>query len=202
MDELKNTGHQIHWAASYDLLLNLLTFGGEGRFRQRIVDAAQFCAGNRVLDVGCGMGTLAIETAAAVGREGSVTGIDPSPEMVARARSKADARGVDVRFCEVGIEALPFAGGSFDSVVSSLMFHHLDADLKIRGLGEILRVLVPGGRLTIIDFADVKLDGDLGFINASEDEYRPARRGARDPTVLPGRWQPSRRIHGDCHRVR
>jgi ubiquinone/menaquinone biosynthesis C-methylase UbiE len=149
----KNQGQLIHWAANYDRLLSVLTLGMEGRVRRRIIDAAEISPGQRVLDVGCGTGTLAIEAAKAVGPEGRVDGIDPSPEMIARATSKAKTSGRPIRFQEAGIESLPFPDDSFDSVLSSLMFHHLDGPLKISGLSEIHRVLGPGGRLTIIDFA-------------------------------------------------
>jgi len=146
-------GQLIHWAANYDRLLSLITLGMEGRFRRRIIESANLSRGDRVLDVGCGTGTLAIQAAEAVGLDGRVDGIDPSPEMIARARSKAQASGQDVQFQEAGIESLPFPDHSFDSVLSSLVFHHLDGPLQQAGLAEIRRVLAPGGRLTIIDFA-------------------------------------------------
>jgi ubiquinone/menaquinone biosynthesis C-methylase UbiE len=145
-------GQLIHWAANYDRLLSLITLGMEGRFRRRIIEAANLSRGDRVLDVGCGTGTLAINAAKAVGPDGRVDGIDPSPEMIARARSKAQASGQGVQFQEAGIESLPFPDHSFDSVLSSLVFHHLDGPLQQAGLAEIHRVLAPGGRLTIIDF--------------------------------------------------
>lgn len=145
-------GHVIHWAAQYDRLLSLVTFGREGRFRRRIIEAAELAPGQRVLDVGCGTGTLALAAVDAVGPEGRVEGIDPSPEMIARARSKATTRGRAANFQVASIASLPFSDRCFDAVLSSLMFHHLSEPLQESGLAEIHRVLAPGGRLTIIDF--------------------------------------------------
>ncbi len=153
MHHSEKQGQLIHWAANYDRLLSVLTLGQEARFRRRIIESAELSTGHRVLDVGCGTGTLAIEAAKAVGPDGRVDGIDLSPEMIARAKSKARASGQDVYFQEAGIQSLPFADRSFDSVMSSLMFHHLNESMQRAGLAEIHRVLVPGGRLTIIDFA-------------------------------------------------
>jgi len=144
-------GQLIHWAANYDRMVTVLTLGREGRFRRRILDAARLAPGGRVLDVGCGTGTLALLAAETVGSDGRVDGIDPSPEMIARARSKVDRSGQSVHFQEAGIESLPFPDRSFDAVLSSLMFHHLDSSLQEAGLREILRVLAPGGRLLLLE---------------------------------------------------
>lgn len=152
--EIRTEGQLIRWAAGYDVLLGAVTLGFEKRFRRRIVAAAGLRPGQRVLDVGCGTGTLALVAAAAVGPEGRVEGIDPSPQMIARARAKAAARGSAARFQVAAIEKLPFADQSFDAVLSSLMFHHLPGPLKQTGLAELHRVLAPGGSLTIVDFDD------------------------------------------------
>src|SRR5688572_24893406 len=119
------TGHVLHWARAYDALVWVLTLGHERRFRQRLAELARLETGQSVLDVGCGTGALAIAARGFVGAGGAVTGVDPSPQMVARARRKAAKAGVDARF-EVGtIEALPFPDAAFDTVLSSLMLHHL-----------------------------------------------------------------------------
>ncbi len=170
-------GSLIHWAANYDRLLSVITLGMEGRFRRRIIESARLTPGQRVLYVGCGTGTLAIEAARVVGPDGRVDGIDPSREMIARARSKALAKGFRINFHEAGIESLPFPDHCFDAVLSSLMFHHLDRDLQQAGLSEIRRVLVPGGRLTIIDFSGQgpllhRIAGHLTH-HASDDPSHP-----------------------------
>src|SRR4051794_6749044 len=100
------------------------------------------------LDVGSGTGFLALELAA---RGHRATGIDFAPSMVARAREKAAAQGLAVRFEQGDAEQLPFPDGSFDLVISRHVLWTLPH--PERALDEWLRVLRPGGRLAIIDGA-------------------------------------------------
>src|SRR5262245_5903966 len=113
---------------------------------------SRIAEGESVLDVGCGTGTLAILAKQRVGAAGSVSGIDPSPEMIARATRKAQRRGADVAFQTATAQALPFPDGRFDLVLSTLMLHHLARSARAECLAEIRRVLVPGGRLLVVDF--------------------------------------------------
>jgi ubiquinone/menaquinone biosynthesis C-methylase UbiE len=140
-------GRVIHSAWFYDLLATKMSGG-----RDTLLDLAAPQAGEVVLDVGCGTGTLALAAAARV-PSADVTGIDASPEMIDRARRKAAKQGSGVEFRVDVIESLPFADATFDLVTSSLMLHHLPTDLKRRGLAEVRRVLKPGGRFVVMDFA-------------------------------------------------
>lgn len=144
-------GRTIRWAGLYDLGTSLFS-GRISALHRRIVALAAVAPGERVLDVGCGPGRLAIHAGGAVGPTGESHGIDPAPEMVQLARRKAARAGIPVRF-EVGvIEALPYPENHFDAVLSSLMLHHLPDDLKHRGLAEVRRVLRPAGRFVAVDF--------------------------------------------------
>ncbi len=135
------------------------TFSSRGTLRtlrQRTIGLAQLQPGEQALDVGCGTGTLALEVARSIGPGGSITGVDPGSQQIARARAKAARRHVSqvsIEFHIGVIEQLPFPDQTFDVVFSTLMMHHLPAPLKRQGLAEIARVLKPGGRLVIADFA-------------------------------------------------
>ena len=144
-------GRLIRWAKHYDTSVSLLMLGRRARLRQQTAALAGIRAGDRVLEVGCGTGDVALAASAHVGPGGAVVGIDPSPEMIAVARSKAARAGRAVDFQLGLIEALAFPDATFDVVLSSLMMHHLPVELKRQGLVEIARVLKPGGRLLIVD---------------------------------------------------
>jgi SAM-dependent methyltransferase len=106
--------------------------------------------GERVLDLGSGAGTDSLVAAQMVGADGSVTGIDMTPEMLAKARSAASTMGVtNVEFLESEAERLPFPDESFDVVVSNGVIDLVpDKDAVF---AELFRVLVPGGRMQIAD---------------------------------------------------
>jgi arsenite methyltransferase len=106
--------------------------------------------GERVLDLGSGSGTDSLVAAQMVGPDGSVTGIDMTPEMLAKARAAAAEMGAaNVEFVEAEAERLPFADESFDVVISNGVIDLLpDKDVVFAGL---FRVLAPGGRLQSAD---------------------------------------------------
>jgi demethylmenaquinone methyltransferase/2-methoxy-6-polyprenyl-1,4-benzoquinol methylase/phosphoethanolamine N-methyltransferase len=145
-------GKTIRWARLYDLGTTLLSFGQLAALRRTVVELAGIRSGERILDVGCGPGRLAIVAGTTAGPRSEICGIDPAPGMVELARRKAAQATVRARF-EVGvIEALPFPDEHFDVALSTLMLHHLPDELKRRGLAEIHRVLKPAGRLVAVDF--------------------------------------------------
>jgi ubiquinone/menaquinone biosynthesis C-methylase UbiE len=147
----QTAGLVLTWARRYDLLVPLVTLGREQALRRMTVDLAQLHPGESVLDVGCGTGTLTLVAKRRVGDAGRVAGIDPAPQMIARARQKAARRGLAIELHVDVIERLPFPDRSFDVVLSSLMMHHLPDELKRQGLTEIARVLKSGGRLLVVD---------------------------------------------------
>jgi arsenite methyltransferase len=106
--------------------------------------------GERVLDLGSGAGTDSLIAAQMVGSEGSVTGIDMTAEMLAKARAAAAEMGTsNVQFVEGEAESLPFRDESFDVVISNGVIDLVpDKDAVY---SEIHRVLAPDGRIQIAD---------------------------------------------------
>ena len=101
----------------------------EGHFKDRVLDRAAVQNGERVLDLACGTGTLALEVLErAPGAR--VTGVDADPEILGRARAKAEKAGAEVAFDEGLSTELPYADESFDVLLSTLFFHHLRDEAK------------------------------------------------------------------------
>lgn len=122
----------------------------------RLVAALAVGPGEKVLDVACGNGTLSLRMASMVGPEGEVVGIDLSERMVERAREIAAAEhkpGADAstRFIHMDADALSFPAQTFDAAVCALGLMYLPD--PARALREMLRVLVPGGRLALAVWA-------------------------------------------------
>jgi ubiquinone/menaquinone biosynthesis C-methylase UbiE len=134
----------------YDRGMRLLTLGRLERVHRDI--AARVEPGERVLDLGCGTGALAV----LLGRRGAVvSGVDISPPMLSQAARRVGEEGLEDRVTlrELGAVDLDtaFPDAGFDVVVSTLVFSELSADEIEYTLAECRRILRPGGRLLIAD---------------------------------------------------
>ena len=137
-------------AGRYDALNSVMTAGLHHRWRERAAARAELGPGDSALDVCCGTGDLALELAGRVAPGGHAVGCDFSEPMLDLAREKARARAAEgVRFEWADALSLPYDAGRFDAVTVGFGVRNL-ADLE-QGLGEMARVLRPGGRLVILE---------------------------------------------------
>jgi ubiquinone/menaquinone biosynthesis C-methylase UbiE len=148
----KQEGQLGHMARYYDLITALMTFGREKVLRQLTIKLARLMPGDKVLEVGCGTGTLTLAAKEQVGPSGEMFGIDIAPEMVAAASRKAARKGMDISFQVGSIANIPFPNDRFDVVLCSFMIFHMPDDVRGRGFTEIHRVLKSGGHLFILDY--------------------------------------------------
>ncbi len=133
----------------YDTVLRVTT--RERTFKQALLDQAGLAPGQDVLDLACGTGTLTLWAKQKVPGL-RLAGLDGDADVLARARAKAQAAGVEIAFDEGLSTSLPYPDRRFDRVLSSLFFHHLDRDAKQRTLAQAFRVLKPGGELHVADW--------------------------------------------------
>jgi ubiquinone/menaquinone biosynthesis C-methylase UbiE len=111
--------------------------------------------GYRILDLGCGTGTLTIMLKRAC-PAATVVGLDGDPTVLAIARKKIATAGVDIELHGGMAFAPPFAPASFDRVVSSLVFHHLSTENKRRTFAQMRELLRSGGELHIADWGQAQ----------------------------------------------
>lgn len=146
-------GRVLGSAKWYDLGTEAMYLGRARQYRNRLLELAGLKPGEKSLDIGCGPGRLVLASCERVGPDGEAHGIDPSPEMIERARHNAKKAVSPARFTLAAAENLPFEDGHFDVVTSSLVIHHLPGDdLKQAAFREIRRVLKEGGRVLVVDF--------------------------------------------------
>jgi len=133
----------------YDTAVRLTT--REKVFKKALVEQAKIKANHRVLDLACGTGTLTI-LIKNTQPQAEVVGIDGDAKILEIAKTKAKEYGVEIGFDEGMSFDLPYEDESFDRVVSSLFFHHLTRENKLKTLGEVKRVLKPQGEFHIADW--------------------------------------------------
>ena len=133
----------------YDPLVRLTT--REMSFKGRLLDEAGIDETARILDVGCGTGTLLL-LAKLRSKPLLAIGLDGDMNVLGIARSKAYRHIEEITLVQAFCFDIPFANGVFDRVLSSLMLHHLTRSEKVRTLEEIFRVLRPGGELHVADW--------------------------------------------------
>ncbi|GAB2475164.1 class I SAM-dependent methyltransferase [Xylanimonas ulmi] len=139
---------------SYDLMTAAM---GIGKHLDRQVAVAGIRPGQQVLEIGCGTGNLTLRAAAA---GGVVTGLDPDRGALERAARKARRRRLGVTLVRGYADHLPAQDASVDHVISSFALHHVPTDQKAAMATELLRVLRPGGQVTILDFTGSHTDHD------------------------------------------
>jgi ubiquinone/menaquinone biosynthesis C-methylase UbiE len=133
----------------YDALIR--TTGREHTVKQALIEQALLEPGQQVLDLASGTGTLSIWIKQSQPQV-RVTGVDGDSKILAIARSKADKARVAVRFVQAYSCSLPHPPAQFDRVLSSMFFHHLTWQDKVRTAEEIYRVLKPGAELHLADW--------------------------------------------------
>jgi len=178
-NEIVTRGRTLDYAAGvYDLLSPLMTFGQEKKYSLEAMNLLDFNKISRVLDIGCGTGTLTIKIAEELlnKKDSLVVGLDAAPKMIDVALKKAKKIN-NIRFDVEAAEVLPYEDESFDAVVSTFFFHHIDFELKQKTILEAYRVLKKKGVLVVVDVdAPTTLFGKLcawsGYFLFSQPEIK------------------------------
>ncbi|HVC77633.1 MAG TPA: methyltransferase domain-containing protein [Candidatus Micrarchaeaceae archaeon] len=130
----------------YDRWIGLVTFGAADRVRELVL--GEIAPGERLLDAGCGTGTLAVAAA----RSGAqVVAFDRSSAMLSLARQKADASGVTVDWRQGDIAFPPIGDERFDIATATFALSELSRDMAALAVRRLARALRPGGRLVVAD---------------------------------------------------
>jgi demethylmenaquinone methyltransferase / 2-methoxy-6-polyprenyl-1,4-benzoquinol methylase len=136
---------------TYDRYARLLSFGQDPRWHAFLVSRIPSDA-TRVLDVATGTAAVAIELARAA-PERTVVGVDQSPEMLAAGRARVERAGLAgrIELREARAESLPFADAAVDALTFTYLLRYVDDPGAT--LGELARVVRPGGTLAMLEFA-------------------------------------------------
>lgn len=167
MNQLSETRREFLPAAGRDVFLPLydpmVSFMGAARAREELIKQANIQPNQRVLDLGCGTGTLVVLLKRKY-PAAEIVGVDPDPKALQRAQKKVRRAEVAVQLDEGFADELRYEAGTFDRVLSSFMLHHLEEPEREMTLREVLRVLKPAGTFHLLDFAggEDKAPGCLG----------------------------------------
>jgi SAM-dependent methyltransferase len=185
-DQALKAKHAAMWASgSYRTVVDEIV----GPLGGILVETVDVQPGQRVLDVAAGTGSSAIP---ATRRGAEVIATDLTPELLDVARTAADAEGLQLTFQTADAEALPYADGDFDTVISSIgvMFapHHQEA------ADELVRVCRPGGTIGVLSWTP---EGFIGQMFAVMKPYAPPPPPGASPAPLWGRADHVRTLFGD-----
>ncbi|OGB95810.1 MAG: hypothetical protein A2Z31_04820 [candidate division NC10 bacterium RBG_16_65_8] len=135
-------------AADYDWLVRLFSGGLDRRWRERCVSACR-ARGGWILDCGTGTGAVALAAARPIGPAGRVLAVDTCAAMLVQARAKAT--GIDGRLSWIRADAgrLPLGSETMAAITLGFALRHMDVKAT---LAELDRVLLPGGRLAVLEF--------------------------------------------------
>lgn len=162
-----------------------------------LVAQAGIQPGSTVLEIGCGTGNVILRAKQAV-PSATVIGLDPDPDALAIARRKAADDGLALQLDHGYAAELPYADGSADRVLSSLMLHHLPADEQVAALREVHRVLAPGGSLHLVDLdEDPRASGPMAPLNTVLTAV--LRRGAPGDSQGHAHGHGHGTAHGNAH---
>ena len=134
-------------APRYDLLNRVLSLGIDRRWRSRVVERLQLGPDDRVLDLCCGTGDLALEIA----RTAHCVACDFTWNMLTRAQTKSSAAARPIQLAAADTLSLPFPSDYFDAATIAFGLRNLE-DMPA-GLREMRRVLKPGGKLAVLEFS-------------------------------------------------
>ena len=140
-------------APRYEMLNRVLSFGLDGYWRRRTISAVSRAGGRVVLDLACGTGAMTQSLLKRSKGCDRIYAVDPSSEMLVRARAKRYLKevGEKVVFIEASAEELPLASESIDTVMVAYGVRNFSDRQK--ALREMYRVLRPGGRLFVLEFS-------------------------------------------------